>query len=190
MPLRQQEETDMASTQNFRASFNGFNRDDVVNYISYMTAKHENQINELRTQAQELRQELERCQTPIEHNDELTQLRAELEQAKAQLDEKDHQIQQLISSPQDKVGSMREQELEAYRRAESSERRAMERVEQMFHQANGVLGELVNRMQDNTDEVNGLAERLRADLEALEHAARNTQKLMEDATAMMAAVQP
>lgn len=180
----------MASTQNFRASFNGFNRDDVVNYISYMTAKHENQINELRTQAQELRQELERCQGSQEHNDELEQLRQELELAKAQLADKDQQLQQLLSSPLEEVGSIREQELEAYRRAESSERRAMERVNQMFDQANGVLGELVSRMQGNTEEVNALAERLRADLEALEHAALSTEKLMDDATAMMTAVQP
>lgn len=180
----------MASTQNFRASFNGFNRDDVVNYISYMTAKHENQINELRTQAQELRQELERCQVPRAQDDQLEQLRAELEQTKAQLAEKEQQLQQLLSSPQEETGSTREQELEAYRRAESSERRAMERVNQMFDQANGVLGELVSQLQGNTQEVNALAERLRADLEALEHAALNTGKLLDDATAMMAAIQP
>lgn len=45
----------MAVPQNFRAAFNGFNREDVVNYISFMTSRHETQVNELRSEAEELR---------------------------------------------------------------------------------------------------------------------------------------
>ena len=79
----------MSAPQNFRAAFNGFNRDDVVNYISFMTSKHENQINQLRSEAEELRQELEnRPAVNEELNEELEQLRAEVAQMKLALQER------------------------------------------------------------------------------------------------------
>ena len=45
----------MAAPQNFRASFNGFNREDVVHYLEYINAKHSNQISQLTAENQELR---------------------------------------------------------------------------------------------------------------------------------------
>ena len=88
------------------------------------------------------------------------------------------------------VQCVQEQELEAYRRAESAERRAMERVDQMFDQANGILGEIVVRLQANTEHVNEIAERVREDLEALENAAMNSKTILDDSTAMMMAIKP
>ena len=186
----------MSAPQNFRAAFNGFNRDDVVNYISFMTSKHENQINQLRSEAEELRQELENRPAVNEGlNEELEQLRAEVAQLKLALQEKDEVIAQLQQaaaqkSQQEAVAAqcVQEQELEAYRRAESAERRAMERVDQMFDQANGILGEIVVRLQANTEHVNEIAEQVRADLEALENAAMNSKAILEESAAMMSAV--
>lgn len=187
----------MSAPQNFRAAFNGFNRDDVVNYISFMTSKHENQINQLRSEAEELRQELEnRPAVNEELNEELEQLRAEVAQMKLALQEKDEVIAQLQQTAAEKseeavaVQCVQEQELEAYRRAESAERRAMERVDQMFDQANGILGEIVVRLQANTEHVNEIAERVREDLEALENAAMNSKTILDDSTAMMMAIKP
>ena len=37
----------MASAQNFRSAFNGFNREDVVHYIEYLNAKHTGALNQL-----------------------------------------------------------------------------------------------------------------------------------------------
>ena len=188
----------MSAPQNFRAAFNGFNRDDVVNYISFITTKHENQINQLRSEAQELRQELE--SRPAANDvleQELAQLREEVTRLKAEIQEKEDCIARLQHNTQDQLceeeaeaASVQEQELEAYRRAESAERRAMERVEQMYHQASGILGEIVVRLQDNTGYVNEIAERVRADLEELELAAMNSKIILEDSTAMMSAIKP
>ena len=37
----------MSEPMNFRSAFNGFNREDVVHYIEYLNANHENQIKQL-----------------------------------------------------------------------------------------------------------------------------------------------
>ena len=54
----------MASAQNFRSAFNGFNREDVVRYLEYLNTKHQNQINQLTAEAEELRAQL--AQQPAE----------------------------------------------------------------------------------------------------------------------------
>lgn len=184
----------MSTPQNFRAAFNGFNRDDVVNYISFITNKHENLVNQLRNEAQELRQELDsRPAVDPELEAQLEQMREQMDQLRLQLEEKDETIRQLreeLAGSEAEEASVRQQELAAYRRAESAERRAMERVDQMFHQANGILGELVVKLRDNTDNVNQIAEQVRADLEALENAAANSKVILEESTAMMAAINP
>ena len=49
----------MAAPQNFRTAFHGFNREDVVRYIDYLTAKHTAQINELKNEIDFLRSKTE-----------------------------------------------------------------------------------------------------------------------------------
>ena len=181
----------MSTPQNFRAAFNGFNRDDVVNYISFITSKHENQINQLRAEADELRQELENRPAANETlEQELERLREEVVRLQELVREKDAVLEQQRREAVEEAGpaSMQEQELEAYRRAESAERRAMERVEQMFDQANGILGDVVVRLLENTNHVNEIAEQVRTDLEQLEDAAMNSKTILEDSAAMMAAI--
>lgn len=184
----------MSTPQNFRAAFNGFNRDDVVNYISFITSKHETLVNQLRNEIQELRQELEaRPEVNQELEAQLEQMKEEMDGLRSQLEEKETTIamlQEKLDVVDDQEASVQEQELAAYRRAESAERRAMERVDQMFCQATGILGEIVTKLQDNTDNVNQLAEQVRADLEALENAAAHSKVILEESTAMMSAIQP
>lgn len=188
----------MSTPQNFRAAFNGFNRDDVVNYISFITSKHDTTVNQLREEVQELRQELDsRPEVNEALNTELEQLRSEKERLQEALRMKEEEVEQLrqeleqkVSQEEAEVISVQEQELEAYRRAESAERRAMERVNQMFDQANGILGEIVVKLQANTDSVNEIAEQVRCDLEALENAAMQSKVILEESSAMMAVIKP
>ena len=188
----------MSTPQNFRAAFNGFNRDDVVNYISFITNKHETQVNQLRAEVQELRQELDsRPAVEDSCNAELEQLRAEVARLQEALSEKEVLIDLLQEEAQQKAAkeeaeavSVQEQELEAYRRAESAERRAMERVNQMFDQANGILGDIVVKLQANTENVNEIAEQVRCDLEALENASMNSKTILEESASMMTAIKP
>ena len=51
----------MAATQQFRTSFRGFHRQDVVQYLEYVTNKHKNQIEQLNTQLQNTKEELDKA---------------------------------------------------------------------------------------------------------------------------------
>ena len=182
----------MAVPQNFRTSFNGFNRDDVVNYISYITTKHENQINQLNSELDQLRQELaEIPAAPVVDEKELDELRAEIAALKAQLQDKDETIAQLkAQSAAPAVSPLTEQELNAYRRAENAERRAMERVDQMYAQATGVLADTVSRLEENSGHVAQLADLVRADLTKLEAAIIQSKAVLSDSAAVLSAIHP
>lgn len=49
----------MERAQNFRSAFNGFNREDVAQYLSYLNKKHSSQVNQLNSELQDLRRKLE-----------------------------------------------------------------------------------------------------------------------------------
>ena len=42
----------MAATQRFRSAFNGFNREDVVNYIEYLNIRHTAEMDQFNNQLQ------------------------------------------------------------------------------------------------------------------------------------------
>ena len=50
----------MAAPQNFRSAFNGFNREDVVQYLEYIHAKYKTQIDQLTAENEELRTSAQR----------------------------------------------------------------------------------------------------------------------------------
>ena len=104
----------MAGVQNFRTSFRGFNRQDVVSYIEYMNQKHNLQVEQLTNQLQAARS-----------SKNLTQLQEQLDAANARIEELEAALR--------KNGGMNctELELEAYRRAEKAERQAKERAHQV-----------------------------------------------------------
>ena len=188
----------MATAQNFRTAFNGFNRDDVVNYISYMTTKHENQMNQVQIELENLRQELaERSAAPAVEPEELENLRRQVAQLQEQLRDREEQIAQLQGKTADKsvpaeaeIPSVAEAELSAYRRAESAERRAMERVDQMYAKANGVIADAALRLDESTELVGKMVERVRVSLEALEGAVAQSKVVLADSAALMAAIHP
>ena len=47
----------MSEPLNFRSAFNGFNREDVVHYIEYLNANHENQIKQLQADLANMQRE-------------------------------------------------------------------------------------------------------------------------------------
>ena len=182
----------MAAPQNFRTAFNGFNRDDVVNYISFLTTKHENQINQLHSELDQLRQELaEKPQVSPVDEAELASLKEQVAALTAQLQEKDATISQLRTQPAaPAVSPLTEQELNAYRRAENAERRAMERVNQMYAQASGVLADTVSRLEENNNRVGQLTDLVRADLVKLEAAVAETKNVLADSSTVLSAIHP
>ena len=50
----------MAANYSFRTSLTGFNREDVVRHLEYITNRHNNQVNQLKSEAESKERELQR----------------------------------------------------------------------------------------------------------------------------------
>ena len=81
----------MANSQNFRSSFNGFNREDVVHYLEYLNSRHSALVNQLSEEADNLRQKLAVAADAIANDssraEQITALEQEREELLAQLAE-------------------------------------------------------------------------------------------------------
>ena len=126
----------MAEVHNFRSAFHGFNREDVVRYISYMNNKHNDQVNQLNSEKQALLDELNATKNLVPTQDlkELVaQLEAECAELKARCAEMEAAQEAAAAATQEAAErTIAEAELEAYRRAERMERAAKERSEQIY----------------------------------------------------------
>ena len=186
----------MNEPQTFRSAFNGFHREDVVNHIAYMTNKHETLVNQLRAENESLRAELEALQTKIEDEAAEQDRIPELEQTIADRDaelaaarEELEAANQLLNEQSEQMGALREEleeakeaaakpaaieksanhwdELRAYRRAETAERQAKERVNDLYDSANAALRSAGSTLGTANAAFEELAEKFRADLVAL-----------------------
>ena len=186
----------MNEPQTFRSAFNGFHREDVVNHIAYMTTKHESQVNQLKSEAEALRTELNELrgqldadaadqsraaeleQTLADRDAELASLREELEAANQLLNEQAEQMAALREELEEakeaaaKPAAIEKSanhwdELRAYRRAETVERQARERVNELYDNANTALRGAGSTLGEANAAFEELAEKFRADLVAL-----------------------
>ncbi len=200
----------MAAPQNFRSSFNGFNRDDVVNYIAYMTNKHDTQVNQLNTEMAQLKEERDSLQQQAQKKQdtasELEELRRQLEALKEQLSERDIQIElleeelektkekaaapvQAPAQPRTDVVRLAE-ELNAYRRAESVERRAREQVNQMFDKACGTLADTSVSLENATGKISELEELIIQNLAQLQEAITQSKTELANSAVAIASIRP
>ena len=217
----------MASPQNFRSSFNGFNREDVVNYISYMSNKHEMELNQLRQEADSMRQELEQLRGTgdeaqlQQENQSLRRQLEELQREKEELLGKNealrHKFTQLLETRQAEQENQEElppaepqqtvqnrdlkepvradpydctEELNAYRRAESTERRARERAARMYEQANGILADASKGLEQSGGNLLELSRQVQLDLEKFQQAIAASGQILSDTMTALAAVRP
>lgn len=159
------------AAQHFRSAFNGFNRQDVVHYIEFLNNQHNAQIEQLNNQ-------LKNARFPAD-----SELQAKLDAALAKCAQLEAQ---LAGTP---VGSS-EQELEAYRRAERTERVAQERAQQIYTQANAILADTTAKAEAATTRISELANQAAAQLQAYQDAISGTQDLFQDAVAALYAIKP
>lgn len=146
----------MSEMQQFRITMRGFNRQDVVQYIEYMTNKHKSQLDQLNTQLQNTKEELEKAKA-VKPDAALQQ---QLEEAKARCAE----LEAKLAAAEIPAG----QELEIYRRAERAERMAQERAAQVYAQANAALAEASLKVQSAVDGIRSVAEQASAQLQTAE----------------------
>ena len=194
----------MAAPQNFRSAFNGFHREDVVNYIAYMTNQNETKVNQLNTQIAQLQQEVETLRQQSDDQQDIQQqmqeLRQELEQTKQQLDQRDEQIRRMEEEQKAQKQTAPElpkpdmtrvtEELNAYRRAESMERRAREQVNQMFDQASGVLADTSVTLEESADAIGTLEEQILQSLVQLQDTIARSKNDLANSAVTIASIRP
>lgn len=151
----------MVPNQTFRSALNGFHRADVVNYIEMLNNRHMAELEQLRNQ-------LEAAQARVQ----------ELEAAQGNME----QPQEKLPTPLD--------ELEAYRRAERTERQAQERAKLICTQANEVLGDVTARAEAVSTQIEELAEALADQLEKYRQTVLSTKDTFRTSAEALAAMQP
>ena len=192
----------MADMQNFRKAINGFNREDVVRYIEYINAKHAEELNQLRSEIEFLQEKLNASvQEPA--MEEITEEREEI--AAARVQELEAEVQdlrnQLAAALEAKAAAeasrnvsttqfRMEQELEAYRRAERTERMARERAEQVYRATNGVLADATVRVDEAASMISEMSEQVMFQLNLLQNAVSGSKQALKDAAATMYAIRP
>ena len=81
-------------------------------------------------------------------------------------------------------------ELEAYRRAERTERIARERAELVYHQVNGVLADATVKVDEAHSRIDGLTQQVTAQLQQLQEAVSASRQALSDAAATLYTIRP
>ena len=182
----------MASVQNFRSAFNGFNREDVVHYIEYLNSKHTGTLNQLKSDNQTLADELEALRDKPDLTAECDALRAENETLSAQVAELTAKIEELTVQLEEaqQFTPLADEELEAYRRAEKAERTARERARQIYCQATGALADATTQVDDAADHFKILSQRISEQLVELQATVDKSKNALQGAAATMYTIRP
>ena len=199
----------MAVTHNFRSAIGGFHREDVVRYIEYMNTKHASHVNQLTNEAESLRSKLKELESVLAKEDRTPQLEAQCAQLQAQLTEANSakaaleeasklhqealaaaeaQIAQLKEKMEHMAIDMQARELDAYRRAERTERLAQERADRIYQQAAGTLAEATTQVDTAADLFHQIGARVNSQMEELQQAIESSRTALQDAAATMYAI--
>ena len=178
----------MAGMKNFRSAFNGFNREDVVNYLEHINTRHQNQLNQLQSELEELRaaQHEGGFELVASLQEENAALNAQLEEALEKIRILEGSAPAEAAEPATDVTP----ELETYRRAERIEREAKERAELVYFQANNVLKEANAKIEGAMGEMTDAADQVMTQLTQLQVAASNSKIALQDALAVLNTIRP
>lgn len=191
---------------NFRSSLHGFNRQDVANYLEYLNNRHAAQVNQLNTDLEALRRQAE---APVE-DPQRTALEARCRELEQQLSiarkERDEALaqreaaeQKLASARQDREEALlrscgekleANRELEAYRRAERTERMARERAEQVYSETGTVLTQASNRIEAALRQMTGISQQVTGQLDTLQTAIASSRLALQDAAQTIDKLKP
>lgn len=191
---------------NFRSSLHGFNRQDVANYLEYLNNRHAAQVNQLNTDLEALRRQAEapaedpqrtaleaRCR---ELEQQLSIARKERDEALAQREAAE---QKLASARQDREDALlrscgekleANRELEAYRRAERTERMARERAEQVYSETGAVLTQASSRIETALRQMTGISQQVTGQLDTLQTAIASSRLALQDAAQTIDKLKP
>ena len=185
----------MADISKFRSALGGFNREDVVNYIESMSLEQQKQLRKLQEENEKLRSE----------KNALAELLAAANRDLSTLREQDaalsEQVELLAQQAAELAGPVKAEsekapeetseaaepvdytslELEAYRRAEQTERNAAVRADKIYRQLTALCEHARERYSDAGDEIAALSEDLTANLGRLQETLAELRLVFDEA---------
>ena len=163
----------MAAPQRFRSAFNGFNREDVVNYIEYLNNHYTAQLEQLNNQLKDAKG----CVSADTVADLQAQLDAALQRC-TQLEEK-------LAAAQEATAN---HELEIYRRAEEVERKANERAKEIYAHAQTTMDNVTAMADTAAEEFSQVAERTTQQMKEYQESIFSTVNNFKAAVSALGAV--
>ena len=165
----------MADFSKFRSSLGGFNRGDVATYIETLCRTHGAELKERDGRIESLTAALAEAQGQRE------EAIAQAEALRRQVEELETQLEAATAPPPEEEEALSEDaadetevpdyptlELEAYRRAEATERLASQRAQQLKRELVDFLENTTARYQQTGEDIAALAEDLKSGLKRLE----------------------
>lgn len=198
---------------NFRSALNGFNRQDVANYLEYLNNRHNTEITQLNTDLEALRQQQQKPQIDpqklalearcMDLQEKLAQAERERDSARQERDEALAREQAAKRQLEDAQRARDEaviqasgakldtnQELEAYRRAERAERVARERAELVYSETGAVLTQASTRVESALRQMNGISQQVTSQLDTLQTAISASRMALQDAADTIQRLKP
>ena len=200
----------MAEHQNFRIAFNGFNRDDVVQYIEQLNAKHNAEVNRLKSDLHYVQEKLNN-QEPVapvvptvvegvpesvveELEEKLAQAEEAARAAEAELlaqKNENRRLQELLDTALTRQSENRASvELDIYRRAERVEREARSRASAVYGQASNALTTATAKVDETAGQIADLAEAAMQQIKQLQLAISGSKQILRDTATTLYAIRP
>lgn len=179
----------MSDFSKFRGSLGGFNRADVADYIEKLCLTHAAELKERSRRVEELTRALEDAQAQLRDaradrdrlQEELREANAALEAATAPEPEEAEEEAQEAEAPEE-TPDYPSLELEAYRRAEATERLAARRAEQLSRELRDFVAHISQRYAETGDEIAALSEDMHKDLQRLQDSLSDLESLFTETT--------
>ena len=187
----------MSDFSKFRGSLGGFNRTDVADYIEKLCLTHAAELKERSRRAEELQTQLEETRAKLRETEaDRDRLQDQLQEARDQLQEA-HDALEAATAPEPEPEEPEEPEeveapeeapdypsleLEAYRRAEATERLAARRAEQLSRQMQEFVAHISQRYAETGEEIAALSEDMRSDLQRLQDSLSDLESLFTETT--------
>jgi cell division septum initiation protein DivIVA len=194
--------------QNFRKSIGGFNREDVVQYIQYINAKYSAEVKQLQSEIQNLKDEIAAYQGKLVQSVE-DPAAGEAKARIAALEQENQSLREALEQAQNQPETQpvvapvvsEAAELEAYRRAERTERLASERAAQVYQMANGVLADATVQVDEASSQLSSVTDlaisrikdltlQLSDQMHQLQAAVQGSKESLQKAADTMAAIRP
>ena len=204
----------MAEQQNFRTAFNGFNRDDVVQYIEELNARHAAEVNQLNADLQYLQEKLDALESACPDRDvpmmgepvnvdsglvnkletKLAEAEAAARTAKSQLEDQKAEnlrLQVLLDAALARQNEANNTvELDTYRRAERVERDARNRAREVSDKANAALSDATNKVDETAIQISELTEAAMQQLRQLQLAISGSKQILRDTATVLYSIRP